>query len=112
IAEIERTASGEFRAPQGELMVSAPAVMGRRHVLPIVTEFLRAFPEVQMRLQLTDRYVCAPAPPTLSGEACRRSPLTLWRTTVLSMRAMRLHTIGSSLPKGPRRGFRSRVASR
>jgi DNA-binding transcriptional LysR family regulator len=57
IAEIERTASGEYRAPQGELIVSAPAVMGRRHVLPIVTEFLRAFPEVQMRLQLTDRYV-------------------------------------------------------
>ena len=57
IAEIERTASGEYRAPQGELIVSAPAVMGRMHVLPIVTEFLRAFPEVQMRLQLTDRYV-------------------------------------------------------
>jgi DNA-binding transcriptional LysR family regulator len=26
IAEIERTASGEYRAPQGELIVSAPAL--------------------------------------------------------------------------------------
>src|SRR6516225_6004096 len=57
IAEIERTASGEYRAPQGELVVSAPAVMGRSYVLPIVAEFLRAFPGVQMRLELTDRYV-------------------------------------------------------
>ena len=57
IAEVERTASGEYRAPQGELIISAPAVMGRSHVLPVVTEFLRAFPDVRMRLQLTDRYV-------------------------------------------------------
>jgi DNA-binding transcriptional LysR family regulator len=57
IAEVERTASGEYRVPQGELIISAPAVMGRSHVLPIVTEFLRAFPDVRIRLQLTDRYV-------------------------------------------------------
>jgi DNA-binding transcriptional LysR family regulator len=57
IAEVERTASGEYRAPRGELIISAPAVMGRSHVLPVVTEFLRAFPDVRMRLQLTDRYV-------------------------------------------------------
>jgi DNA-binding transcriptional LysR family regulator len=57
IAEVERTASGEYRVPQGELVITAPAVMGRSHVLPIVTEFLRAFPDVRIRLQLTDRYV-------------------------------------------------------
>ena len=57
IAEVERTASGEYRAPQGELIISAPAVMGRSHVLPVVDEFLRAFPDIRMRLQLTDRYV-------------------------------------------------------
>jgi DNA-binding transcriptional LysR family regulator len=57
IAEVERTASGEYRAPQGELIISAPAVMGRSHVLPVISEFLRAFPDVRMRLQLADRYV-------------------------------------------------------
>ena len=57
IAEVERTASGEYRAPQGELIITAPAVLGRSHVLPIVAEFQRAFPDIRMRLQLTDRYV-------------------------------------------------------
>jgi DNA-binding transcriptional LysR family regulator len=57
IAEVERTASGEYRAPQGELIISAPAVMGRNHVLPVVVEFQRAFPDIRMRLLLTDRYV-------------------------------------------------------
>ena len=57
IAEVERAASGEYRAPQGELIITAPAVLGRSHLLPIVVEFLRAFPDVRMRLQLTDRHV-------------------------------------------------------
>ena len=57
IAEVERTASGEYRAPQGELIITAPAVMGRSHVLPVVAEFQRAFPDIRMRLQLMDRYV-------------------------------------------------------
>src|ERR1700740_2773600 len=39
IAEIERTASGEYRAPQGELTISLSAVLGRTHVLPVVMEF-------------------------------------------------------------------------
>jgi DNA-binding transcriptional LysR family regulator len=57
IAEVERTASGEYRAPQGELTISLPAVLGRTHVLPIVVEFQRTFPDIRMRMQLTDRSV-------------------------------------------------------
>jgi len=57
IAEIERTASGEYRAPQGELIITAPAVLGRTHVLAVVAEFQRAFPDIRVRLQLMDRYV-------------------------------------------------------
>jgi DNA-binding transcriptional LysR family regulator len=57
IAEVERTASGEYRAPQGELTISLPAVLGRTHVLPIVVEFQRTFPDIRMRMQLTDRFV-------------------------------------------------------
>ena len=57
IAEIERTASGEYRAPQGELIITAPAVLGRSHVLAVVAEFQRAFPDIRVRLQLMDRYV-------------------------------------------------------
>src|SRR5215468_4257851 len=57
IAEIERTASGEYRAPQGELIITAPAVLGRTHVLPVVAEFQRAFPDIRVQLQLMDRFV-------------------------------------------------------
>jgi DNA-binding transcriptional LysR family regulator len=57
ISEIERTASGEYRAPQGELTISLPAVLGRTHVLPVIVEFQRAFPDIRIRMQLTDRFV-------------------------------------------------------
>jgi DNA-binding transcriptional LysR family regulator len=57
IAEVERTASGEYSAPQGELTISAPVGMGRIHLLPIVDDFLSAFPDIRVRLQLTDRHV-------------------------------------------------------
>jgi DNA-binding transcriptional LysR family regulator len=43
--------------PKGELMITAPVVFGRLHVLPIVTEFLKAFPEIDIRMVLTDRVV-------------------------------------------------------
>jgi DNA-binding transcriptional LysR family regulator len=55
IAEAERGASGQYNAPQGELVVTAPIVFGRLHVLPVVTEFLGAHPQVDVRLMLADR---------------------------------------------------------
>lgn len=57
IAQAERTASGEYHAPQGELIISAPAIMGQMHVVPVVVEFLRAYSDIRVRLQLTDRNV-------------------------------------------------------
>jgi DNA-binding transcriptional LysR family regulator len=57
ITEIERTASGEYRAPQGELTISLSAVLGRTHVLPVVMEFQHRFPDIRMRMQFTDRTV-------------------------------------------------------
>ncbi|EXI74588.1 MAG TPA: LysR family transcriptional regulator [Candidatus Accumulibacter phosphatis] len=41
----------------GHLRVSAPAGFGRRHVAPQVAAFMRANPEVSVRLDLTDRLV-------------------------------------------------------
>lgn len=57
IAEAERAASGEYRKPQGELVISAPMTMGRTHALPVAVEFLRAHPDIRVRIQLTDRSV-------------------------------------------------------
>jgi DNA-binding transcriptional LysR family regulator len=55
IEEAERAASGEYRTPRGDLTIAAPIVMGRLHVLPVVAEFLRAFPDIDIRLVLSDR---------------------------------------------------------
>jgi len=55
VDEAERTASGEYNAPRGELVVTAPIVFGRLHVLPVVVAFLQAYPEVDVRLVLGDR---------------------------------------------------------
>ena len=55
IDETERIAAGEFHVPRGELILTAPVLFGRLHVLPIVTEFLAAYPQINVRLLLTDR---------------------------------------------------------
>jgi DNA-binding transcriptional LysR family regulator len=54
LAEAERAASGEYRAPRGELLVTAPVLFGKLHVAPIVHAFLAAYPEVTVRLVLLD----------------------------------------------------------
>jgi DNA-binding transcriptional LysR family regulator len=55
INEAERVAAGEFHVPRGELNLTAPVFFGRLHILPIVTEFLAAYPEINVRLLLLDR---------------------------------------------------------
>jgi DNA-binding transcriptional LysR family regulator len=55
VAEAERAASGEFQAPRGDLVITAPIAFGRLHVLPIAIEFLRRYPEIDLRLLLSDR---------------------------------------------------------
>jgi DNA-binding transcriptional LysR family regulator len=57
IGEAERAAAGEYVAPRGELIITAPIVFGRLHVLPIVIEFLKAYPEIDIRLTLADGVV-------------------------------------------------------
>src|SRR5205085_659690 len=44
IAEAERNAAGEYSAPKGHLLITAPIVFGRLHVLPVVIAFLAAYP--------------------------------------------------------------------
>lgn len=57
VSEAERAASGEYVVPRGGLVVTAPIVFGRLHVLPIVCDFLREFPEINVRLALSDRFL-------------------------------------------------------
>ena len=55
VNETERAAAGEFRLPRGELVLTAPVAFGRLHILPVVAEFLAAYPAINVRLLLSDR---------------------------------------------------------
>ena len=55
LEEAERDASGEYRAPRGDLTVTAPIVFGRLHVLPLVAGFLNSYSDIDVRLVLADR---------------------------------------------------------
>jgi DNA-binding transcriptional LysR family regulator len=57
VGEAERAASGEYSAPKGDLIVTAPIVFGRLHVLPVVMAFLKAYPDIDIRMVLADRVV-------------------------------------------------------
>lgn len=57
LGEAERLASGEYTAPRGELRVAAPVGLGRIYLAPVITEFLRAYPEVDVALQLGDEVI-------------------------------------------------------
>jgi len=55
VDEAERMVSGEYSAPKGDLTITAPLVLGRLHVLPVVTEFLKEYADIDVRLILADR---------------------------------------------------------
>jgi DNA-binding transcriptional LysR family regulator len=55
VDEAERIAAGVHTSPRGELIVAAPLIFGRLHVLPVVAEYLDAHPGVNVRLVLSDR---------------------------------------------------------
>jgi DNA-binding transcriptional LysR family regulator len=57
VDEAERAAAGEYSAPKGHLIITAPVVFGRLHVLPIITAFLKAYRDINVRLVLADRIV-------------------------------------------------------
>ncbi|MES2626869.1 MAG: LysR family transcriptional regulator [Pseudomonadota bacterium] len=57
VDDAEREAAGEFTIPKGELVITAPILFGRLHVLPVVADFLALLPEINIRLVLTDRNI-------------------------------------------------------
>jgi DNA-binding transcriptional LysR family regulator len=57
IEEAERAAEGESARPSGQLVVSAPLGFGRLHVSPVMSAYLKRYPEVSGELRLEDRVV-------------------------------------------------------
>jgi DNA-binding transcriptional LysR family regulator len=55
--EAARAVRGEDARPRGQLMITAPVLFGRLHVVPIVASLLRQFPELSVRLTLLERVV-------------------------------------------------------
>lgn len=53
----EAVVSGLSGRPRGAIRVTAPLGIGRRVVAPLVPEFAEAYPEVEIRLRLSDRKV-------------------------------------------------------
>ncbi len=52
--DAERLATGEYRMPRGDLLMTAPVMFGRLHVEPVVLEFLKAYPDINVHLTLAD----------------------------------------------------------
>jgi DNA-binding transcriptional LysR family regulator len=48
VSEAERAASGEYVAPTGKLTVTAPVGIGRIYLFPILADFFKAYPEIDV----------------------------------------------------------------
>jgi len=57
VEEAEGSAQAERTRPSGRLVVSAPIGFGRLHVSPVMSAYLKRFPEVFGELRLSDRMI-------------------------------------------------------
>jgi len=57
VEEAERVAAGEYAEPKGDLAITSPEVFGRLHLLPVATEFMAVYPDINLRFILSDRKV-------------------------------------------------------
>lgn len=57
VEEAEASAQAERMQPSGRLVISAPLVFGRLHVGPLLSAYLKQYPEVSAELRLSDRMV-------------------------------------------------------
>jgi DNA-binding transcriptional LysR family regulator len=54
LEEMEQQVAQNRHAPKGLLRVNAPLGFGRTYITPIVSRFIKQYPEVEVQLQLTD----------------------------------------------------------
>ncbi|MBB1597437.1 LysR family transcriptional regulator [Achromobacter sp. UMC46] len=57
LEEAEHVLKAEDMVPVGKLRLDVPATYGRLHVMPVLFEFMRAFPGIQPQISFTDRFV-------------------------------------------------------
>jgi DNA-binding transcriptional LysR family regulator len=54
VEEAQSQAAGEFTLPRGTLIMTAPIVFGRLHIVPVVNDFLAKFRQINIQLTLSD----------------------------------------------------------
>jgi DNA-binding transcriptional LysR family regulator len=57
LAEAKEAISAANADPRGLLSITAPAVFGRRHLMPAIASFLRRYPDVEVELHLNDQII-------------------------------------------------------
>ncbi|MET1117055.1 MAG: LysR family transcriptional regulator [Comamonas sp.] len=57
LEEAEHVLQAEGSVPVGKLRIDLPATYGQLHVMPLLFEFLKAYPGVQPQVSFTDRFV-------------------------------------------------------
>ena len=57
LRDADQSITGEYQTPRGDLTVTASIGFGRIHLQPIASEFLQAYPDINLRLLLVDRIV-------------------------------------------------------
>jgi DNA-binding transcriptional LysR family regulator len=57
ISESYSAARDMAGTPRGLVRVTAPVALGRQHLAPRIAGFLKRFPDIQIELELTDRFV-------------------------------------------------------
>lgn len=60
IEEMEQRVSSSRAAPRGLLRVNAPLGFGRSYIGPAISDFSKAYPDVEVQLHLTDRPILLP----------------------------------------------------
>jgi len=57
IEEADDMVSGLSGEPQGILRISTPSVLAQRHITPLVSKFTKMYPNVNVNIMVSDRYV-------------------------------------------------------
>jgi DNA-binding transcriptional LysR family regulator len=55
IDQAERLAAGEYQSPRGDLVITAPLMMGRMHIVPIVAAFMAHYEDIRLTCRFSDR---------------------------------------------------------